>query len=96
MTEEDFQLAVMDLAAMLGLRVWHDNDSRRNKAGLPDLIIVGRRGVLWRELKSAKGRVRPEQQAWLSELVAAGQDARVWRPAHLSDGTVLAELRGVR
>lgn len=83
-TEADFQRAVIDLCRWLGLHYFHDNDSRRNRAGFPDLVIVGNHGVLYRELKAAKGRVRPEQATWLSRLQLAGADADVWRPADMT------------
>jgi hypothetical protein len=95
MTEAQLQAAVVDLARYLGLTVWHDVDSRRNLAGFPDLVLIGRK-VLWLELKRQTGRVRPEQQAFLSRLVRAGQDARVIRPADWLDGTVERLLRSIR
>lgn len=51
--------------------------------GFPDLVLVdARRGqILYRELKSPKGRLSPHQQKWLDALTLAGADAGVWRPA---------------
>ncbi len=96
MTEAQLQDAVMGLADVLGLRVHHETDSRRSRAGFPDLVIVGRR-VLFVELKRQDGRVRPEQRAWLEALTAAeGVTAVVWRPSALLDGTIQATLRGMR
>ncbi len=94
MTEKDLQKSVLELCRWLGLLVFHDNDSRRNEAGLPDLIIVGQHGVLFRELKSTKGRLRPEQATWLSRLKQAGEDADIWRPADLAPagGRIKSEL----
>lgn len=80
MTEAELQKRVTDLCGWLGLRVWHDNDSRRNAAGWPDLVIVGR-GVVYAELKALGGRLRPEQQEWLSALRNAGAEVHVWRPS---------------
>ena len=91
MTEADLQRAVIDLCRWLGLHYFHDNDSRRNRAGFPDLVIVGQHGVLFRELKTDKGRLRPEQATWLSRLQQAGADADVWRPADMP-GRIKAEL----
>lgn len=101
-TEAEFQQAVTQLAEWHGLKWWHDADSRRNKAGLPDLIIVGRQdpgeppAVLWRELKTATGRVSRAQQAWLDWLRLAGADAAVWRPADLASGRVRREMEAIR
>lgn len=76
----------------LGLRAFHPRDSRRSEKGYPDWTITGPGGVMWRELKTQRGRVTAEQQAWLDGLAAAGGDAKVWRPADLLNGTVAAEL----
>lgn len=81
-SEAAFQSAITDLCDLLGLRYWHDNDSRRNRAGLPDLLIVGK-GVLWAEIKREDGRLRPEQAAWLSALRLAGAEVHVWRPSDM-------------
>ena len=100
MTEAQLQAAIIELAQRCGYRVAHFRAAMNARGdwrtpvaadgkGFPDLVAVHpTRGVLWRELKSAKGRVSPEQQAWLDVLVAAGQDAGVWRPADWLDGTV--------
>ncbi|VXA93085.1 VRR-NUC domain-containing protein [Citricoccus sp. K5] len=96
LTEKQLQGTITDMATLLGWRWFHVHDSRRSPAGFPDLVLVhpGQGRTLWRELKTAKGRVSPDQKVWLADLVAAGEDADVWRPADLASGRVLAELRG--
>lgn len=96
MSEKNLQSAVEKLARFSGWLVYHTHDSRRSQPGFPDLVMVsGKRGmVLYRELKSATGKLRPEQVTWLDELTAAGEDAGVWRPADLVSGRITAELRG--
>lgn len=94
-SEADFQRAVLDLAATLGIWHWHDEDSRRNRAGLPDLLLVGRHRAAWREIKTATGRLRPEQGEVIALLARAGQDVGVWRPEDLQSGRVAAELRAL-
>ncbi len=49
--------------------------------GWPDLEIIGPGGVLWREVKTARGRLEPAQWRWGQLLLAAGQDWAVWGPA---------------
>lgn len=95
-TEAQFQQVVMGAARRLGWRIYHTHDSRRSQPGFPDLVLVHTlHGVLWRELKRAKGgRVSPEQAEWLECLTIAGQDARIWRPQDWLDGTITNELRG--
>lgn len=79
-SESVFQREVIRLAEAHGWKAWHDVDSRRNVAGLPDLILV-RGTVLWRELKAQKGKVSEEQLRFMARLQWAGQDAKVWRPS---------------
>jgi hypothetical protein len=64
--------------------------------GYPDLTLVGKGGVLFRELKAAKGVLKPEQRLWLAALEEAGADAGVWRPVDLQSGRIEAEIRVVR
>jgi hypothetical protein len=48
--------------------------------GFPDLSFLSRTGVLCSvELKTAKGRIRPEQVVWIDKLNAANAPARVIR-----------------
>lgn len=84
-TEADFQQSITEAAEALGWLVWHDQDSRRNRAGLPDLICIhpGQRRVLWLELKRETGRVRSEQMAFLVLLQAVGQEAHLVRPSDM-------------
>ena len=93
--ERDFQQAVLDMARTLGLLAYHTHDSRRSEPGFPDLVLVGRRGVIYRELKTLTGRVQREQAKWLSALTAAGADAAVWRPDQWPT-QIQAEMRGIR
>lgn len=80
-SEAAFQQVVIDYCSFRGLLVFHDNDSRRNRAGFPDLVIVGSRGYLFAELKTQTGRVRPDQQTWMDRLDDAGAPVRLWRPS---------------
>lgn len=95
MTERQLQDAIRDLCRRLGLLCYHTHDSRRSEAGFPDLVIVGRR-VLLRELKTDVGRASKPQLSWLLALEAAGADAKVWRPADLHNGAIVAELQALR
>jgi hypothetical protein len=107
MTEESLLQAVLKMARLFGLSAahfrpalsqsgrWHTAVQGDGK-GYPDLTIVGHGGILFRELKSAKGVCSPEQVVWLRELTAAGQDAKIWRPADLESGRIEAELRTLR
>lgn len=80
----------------LGLLVYHTHRSDLSEPGFPDLVIVGRSGLLYRELKRETGKVTPEQHAWLDALDAVGQDAGVWRPSDWLSGRVTEQLAAVR
>jgi hypothetical protein len=78
--EADFQKSVVQLAKLQGWSIYHTYDSRRSHSGWPDLVLARGDTVLFRELKSAFGVVKPDQEAWLASLTAGGLDAKVWRP----------------
>lgn len=84
MSEREFQDQVVELLGYHGLISYHTYRSDRSEPGFPDLCIVGANGVAYRELKTEKGRVSPDQQFWLDALTEAGQDADVWRPHQLA------------
>lgn len=94
MAERTLQEHVIDAAETYGIRVWHNHDSRRDRAGLPDLLLVGT-DVVWAELKSQKGRLRKEQIAFMTDLEQAGQHVLLWRPEHLYDGSIHRTLQRI-
>ena len=99
MTERQLEHGIRAILADLpSLRWYHTFDSRRSPGGFPDMTIVGQR-VIYRELKTAKGKVTDTQAGWLHALVMAEQDACVWRPADLVSGLIgrqLAALAGLK
>jgi len=95
MTEAQLQAAIADLCKLLGVWCYHTYDSRRSQPGWPDLVLVGRH-VLYRELKSATGRLTSAQTEWGLRLGDAGQDWSVWRPDDLRAGRIQAELMLIR
>lgn len=92
MSEDTLQTRVEQIARELGWRHYHTYNSRRSQPGFPDLVMVRRGRIVWRELKSMKGRVSADQRKWLDALEKANADVGVWRPIDLLDGTVLADL----
>ena len=87
LSEAAFQAQVTRLCKTLGLLCYHTHDSRRSTKGFPDLVIVGRGGYLFAELKKATGRLSADQRIWLAHLEAAGAEVHLWRPADLPDIT---------
>jgi hypothetical protein len=94
MSEAQLMRAIRELAKWLGLLAFHSTDSRRDScAGFPDLVIAGRGGVIYREAKTDRGRLRPEQMDWISILQLGGADVAVWRPCDLTSGVIEKELK---
>jgi hypothetical protein len=82
MTEKDWQRMVCDLAGWRGWRWHHQHYSKRSPAGWPDLVLVRGPRLIAAELKSERGRVRPEQRVWLDALAAVpGAETFLWRPS---------------
>ena len=105
MTEADFQRTVIEAAQMHRWRVAHFRPAKTEKgwrtavaadgAGFPDLVLVRDR-VLFVELKTDTGKLRPDQDAWGAAIrnaaaeVAYSYDLRIgdlhpfsyhlWRP----------------
>lgn len=95
-TEAGFMKAVVQYAKLKNWLVFHDTDSRKNPAGLPDLVLLRGGRLVFAELKTRRGRVREAQRAWLDALgpVAAASGGAVavslWRPADWPE--ILKEL----
>lgn len=84
-SEKVWQDEVVKLAKLGGWAYQHQFDSRRSVAGWPDLVLVRPPELVIVELKTLKGRVRPEQQQWLDRLAACGVEVHVWRPTDLDE-----------
>ena len=91
-SEAEFQQQVTDLADLYAWLWYHNPDSRRSNAGFPDLVLVKAGRVIFAELKSAAGKVRPEQRTWLAALATTKAEVYIWRPDDLDAITTL--LRG--
>lgn len=96
LTERQLQDLILNAARRLGWRCYHTFDSRRSEPGFPDLVLVRRRRVIWRELKTQAGRPTTEQSAWLFDLEQAGEDAAIWRPADWFSDAILNDLQEER
>lgn len=80
-SEDEFQADVVGLAKLLGWRVYHTRDSRGSDCGFPDLTMVRRGRLIFAELKTDTGKLRPEQEAWLSDLLETAAEVHLWRPS---------------
>lgn len=79
-TEDQFQAWLVGAAEAVGWSWHHETDSRRTRAGWPDLVLWRPRDFLIAELKTERGRVSPEQHKVIAGLAAAGIEVHVWRP----------------
>lgn len=104
MTEKDLQAAIVELAGYLGWLVFHPYDSRRSQPGYPDLTLcrpprgAGECGrVIFAEIKTAVGRLRPAQRVWLAALGdCPGVETYIFRPEQWRSGDIETILRGER
>ena len=67
-TEVAMQAALIEAARLNGWLVYHTFDSRRSDPGWPDLALVRDDVLHLFELKSQRGRVKPEQAEWIAAL----------------------------
>jgi len=80
--ERDFQRLIVEAAGYLGYAVYHTFDSRRSNPGWPDLVLLKQGRMICLELKTERGRIRPEQEVWIAALdQVPGVTARIVRPS---------------
>ena len=104
-TEEELLTTIARFLELYKWRWCHFRPARTSKGwrtllqghrGLPDICAVRGTRLLFIELKSARGRLTPEQTAWLDALTnvrSAKVEVYTWTPARLLDGTVEGVLR---
>lgn len=73
-------------------RGWRTATSGDGK-GWPDIFAIRGPRILVAELKSAKGKLAPDQAEWLRAFIAAGVESYVWRPDEWTDRTIEKILR---
>lgn len=91
MRETTLQDMVVDLARYQGFLCYHTYDSRKSVAGYLDLHLLGT-WSMFRELKTERGVLGPEQKDWILRLRKAGGNADVWRPRDWFSGRIQEEL----
>lgn len=105
LSENDLLRWVLDLAPRYQILAYHARPAQVGKegrwvtaqdgdTGFPDLVLAGRRGVVFAELKTEKGRVGLNQKAWIDRLAKSGQRVYVWRPSNRDEILdVMGEIR---
>lgn len=102
-SESDWERTLVALAAMNGWKVagfrtaqvgksWQ-TPVRHDAKGWPDLVLVRDR-VIFVELKTDKGRLRPEQEKWIADLRRAKQVVYVWRPSDWDEAVEVLRFGG--
>lgn len=110
MTEAQLQVAVIDAAHLFGWLVHHVKPARtpdgkyltriQGDPGFPDLVLARNGTALFVELKSERGRLTIDQQAWLDHLeppmggIESDHEVYVWRPEDWTSGQIVEWLRG--
>jgi len=85
-SEKAFQAAIVQFAELRGWLWYHSQDSRRDPAGFPDLVLVRAPRLIMAELKTPQGTLRDEQALWLAALGSCpGVETYLWRPADWLD-----------
>jgi hypothetical protein len=94
LTEAQWQNVVVHYAKIFSWRIYHTHISFGSAKGFPDLVLVRPPRLIFVELKSDKGKVKPEQLDWLTELHASRAETYVWRPMDVEDVVaILADTR---
>lgn len=105
LTEAQLSGLVVELARIGGWKRYHTFNSKRSSYGFPDWVFARDSGptgeraprLVFAELKSQQGKVRPEQQAWLDALSdMPGVEVYVWRPADFDEIAEVLTGRKVR
>lgn len=91
MKEATLEENVRQACKVLGLMRYHTYRSTKSPAGFVDDVIVGK-WVMWRELKTQKGKLSPAQAQWMAQLAATGADVSIWRPSAWFSGQIMSEL----
>ena len=105
LTEEQWQSQVIDLARLNGFRCAHFRPARKadgswatpvaaDGKGFPDLELARPGDLIFAELKTERGRVSPDQVAWLEQLRLAGAEAYIWKPSDFEEVSRRLSRRG--
>jgi len=81
--ENDLSGLVVDVARLGGWELrYHTWSAQKSPRGFPDWCFCKPPRLVFAELKSQDGPVRPEQRAWLDALSdVPGVEVYLWRPS---------------
>lgn len=92
LTEKQFEAQVKDIARLYGWRYYHTWRSIHSPAGFPDCVMVRPHRLIFAELKREDGKLTPDQEGWIEDLIDASIISResptltypevyLWRPS---------------
>jgi hypothetical protein len=82
---------VREILKELGLWGFHPLISIGSRKGWPDWTFLGK-WIMYRELKTETGTLRPDQELVRDLILAAGGDWALWRPSDYLSGRIQREL----
>ena len=85
---------VREILKELGLWGFHPLISIGSRKGWPDWTFIGK-WIMYRELKSETGTLRPDQELVRDLIMAAGGDWALWRPSDYLSGRIARELTAI-
>lgn len=90
LTETEFLSQVIQYAKLRGWRVVHFRPAKTSRGwrtpvqgdgvGWPDLFLIRGDRIIVAECKSDRGKLAPEQDAWLKAFELASVPSYLWRP----------------
>ena len=93
---------IAEIEAILGeypWLLWHHcarSQTCHGTPGMPDFVIIGKHGEIWREVKPHYGEhPRLGQIAWKYGLLGAERDWDVWTPDDIASGRVRSEIEAL-
>lgn len=87
LSEAQWSSLVAEVARLSGWRSYHTFDSRRSNQGFPDWVFVKDGRLIFAELKSEVGQMKPQQVEWREALLEVEASTKgmvqhwVWRPS---------------
>lgn len=85
-SEKKLEGWVKELAKLFGYRYYHTWRSLHSPAGFCDCVLVRPPRLIFAELKSDRGKLTPEQEAWLDVLSRCpGVEVYLWKPDDFQD-----------
>ncbi len=102
LSESAFQTCLVNWARKHGWLVHHARTARESSGryatpiqgdkGFPDLVLVKEGRVVFAELKSERGRIKPDQVRWRDAITKGAVEYYLWRP---SDWERILEVLGL-